>query len=147
VGSKSETCAPTPDEGFAAFGEVVTNDGDTDLILSGANLITSQGLQHEESYIMLIEEAADWDSGAVLGAASTIPASPAETAAWERREILKNFTLRPGESANVIVALSLSGRATDGEAEGIRMTYADGSRGLTADITNRIVLTAEESCA
>ncbi|GAB3552129.1 hypothetical protein GCM10027404_22300 [Arthrobacter tumbae] len=147
MGGESETCTPTPDEGFAAFGEVVTNDGDTDLILSGANLITSRGLQHEESYIMLIEETADWDSGAVLGTASTIPASPAETEAWERREILENFTLRPGESANVIVALSLFDPATDGEAEGIRMTYEDGSRDFTADITNRIVLTAEESCA
>ncbi|WP_299169976.1 hypothetical protein [uncultured Arthrobacter sp.] len=117
------------------------------MILSGANLITSRGLQHEESYIRLIEETADGDSGAVLGTASTVPASPAEIEAWERREVLENFTLRPGESANVIVALSLSDPATDGEAEGIRMTYANGSRDFTADITNRIVLTAEESCA
>ena len=96
---------------------------------------------------MLIEGMADWGSGAVLGIASTVPASPAETEAWERREILERFTLRPGESANVIVTLSLSDPPTNGEAEGVRMTYADGSRDFTADITNRIVLTGQESCA
>lgn len=95
---------------------------------------------------MLIEDTARWSSAAVLGTASTVSASPAETEAWERREILEEFTLRPGESANVIVALSLSDLVTNGEADGIRMTYADGTRDFTADITNRIVLAGQESC-
>ena len=146
VGGGSEICAPSRDEGFTAFGEVVTNEGDRDLTLAQPTLITPEGLQHEESYVMLIEGMADRSSGMVLGVASTTPGSPAEAAAWERRKVFEEFTLKPGESANVIIALSLSNPNVDGKAEGFRMVYSDGSRDFTADTSNRIVLTGQERC-
>lgn len=143
-GDESEICTPALQEGFAAVGDVVVNESDQELTITNVELVDPTDLTLEESYLMVIEGAAD---EAVLGTASTVSDDPQEMAAWERRTKVENFTLGPGETANVIVALSLPNSGTDGKAEAMRIAYSDGSSEFTADTDMKITLASEESCS
>ncbi|MBM7847559.1 hypothetical protein [Arthrobacter roseus] len=139
-GDSSTLCTPALAKGFAAIGDVVHNDGDGNLSITEVELVRATGLTHEDSYIMLIERMED----EVLGSASTVSDDPRDIANWERRIKLDNFTLAPGDVANVIVTLSLPATGTDGQADAMRITYTDGARDFTAETTMKIVLAGEE---
>ena len=138
---QDEICAPAQLDGFTALGDIVMNEGDQELTITGLELVEATDLTLEESYFMVINPEGDDD---VLGGASTVADSPQEEAAWERRGELENSTLGPGEKANVIVGLSLPNPGADGEAEAMRITYSDGTREYTADTDMRMILVGEE---
>ncbi|MHA7274287.1 hypothetical protein ACX80Z_12715 [Arthrobacter sp. TMT4-20] len=138
---QDELCAPAQMEGFTALGDIVLNEGDRELTFTSLELVEATDLTLEESYLMVINPEGDDD---VLGGTSTVADTPQEEAAWERRGILENSTLGPGEQANVVVALSLPNPGVDGEAEAMRITYSDGTREFTADTDMRMILVGEE---
>lgn len=140
---EDEMCAPAQQEGFAAIGEIIVNEGDRELTMIDLELVQATDLTLEESYLMVIDPDGDDD---VLGAMSTVADTPQEKAAWERRGELENSTLGPGETANVVVALSLPTPKITGKAEAMRITYSDGSREYTADTDMKMILVSEEAC-
>ncbi|KRF04307.1 hypothetical protein ASH00_14475 [Arthrobacter sp. Soil782] len=144
-GDPSELCTPAPDQGFAAIGDVVANDGARPLTITGVELVDPVGLTIEDSYGMVIDEVSDRDSQAVLGSTTTEYDHPLHVAAWERRTKLGELDLGPGESANIVLTLSLPGD-TDGSAQAMRVSYTDGFRTFTADTSMRLVLTHKEAC-
>lgn len=144
-GDAAEICAPAPQEGFAAVGDVVTNNGEDELVIKGLELVNPTDLKHQESYVMLIDPVDDPSSGVVLGSTSTETTDPLQAAAWERRIKLQDFTLGPGEAANVIATLSLPTSVTEGETEAMRIAYSNGSRDFTADTSTSITMT-DDAC-
>ncbi len=142
-GVPSKVCVPVPSQGLAAFGDVIHNDSARELVITGVELVNADNLIHTDSYLMVIDETTN---GAVLGAGSTALDSPKDVAEWKHRTRLGQVVLGPGESANVIVALSLENPETNGASEALRIAYADGIRRLTADTTLKMLLTTKQSC-
>lgn len=142
-GAPSEVCVPVPSEGLATFGDVIHNDSARELTITGEELVNADNLVHADSYLMVIDETTD---DAVLGGGSTALDNSKDVADWKYRIRLGKVVLGSGESANVVVALSLADPETNGTSEALRISYTDGMRSLTADTTLKMLLTNKQSC-
>jgi hypothetical protein len=140
AGEPSDVCVVQPDQGKAAVGSVVHNEGKQVLVIEGLDLVDAEDLSLEGGHILPLNESRTF----VLGAGSTEPSEPDAAAAWEYAEEPGAFELAPGDSANVIVAID-NASARSGTAKAIRVTYSENESDYSAD-TNTTITLADGSC-
>lgn len=139
-GDPSEVCGVQPDQGGAVFGNVVTNDGDTTLTITGAVLVEGESLEIRDAYVMPVDETHSF----VIGTGSTDPTEPEAMAAWDSARKLDDDKLRAGQQVNIVLVID-NGAADVGTTRAVRFTYEQGPEQFTAD-TNMMLELTDNQC-
>lgn len=139
-GDPSEVCSVQPDHGSAVFGNIVTNDGDATLTITGAVLVDADSLEIRDAYVMPIDETHSF----VIGAGSTDQTEPEAIAAWDSAQKLEDYELRAGQQVNIVLAVD-NGSAESGTSRAVRFTYEHGPEQFTAE-TNMTLELRDDRC-
>lgn len=139
-GDPSEVCTVQPDQGSAVFGNVVANDSDEPLTITGASLVGAINLAIEDVRVMPIDETHSF----IMGTGSTHPTVPDAIAAWDSAEQLNNHELGAGQEMNIVLAV-VNGTSETGTSRAVRFEYEQGARKFTAE-TNMALELADDDC-
>jgi hypothetical protein len=139
-GDPSAVCTVQSDQGSAVFGNVVTNDGEEMLTITGAVLVDANNLEIREVYVMPIDETHSF----VIGTGSTHPTEPEAIAAWDSAQKLIDYELSAGQQVNIVLAVD-NGSADIGTSRAVRFTYEQGLEQFTAQ-TNMTLELADAHC-
>ncbi|HET6479068.1 MAG TPA: hypothetical protein VFG35_03360 [Actinoplanes sp.] len=110
-------CVRVPDGAEMLLGEVLRAPAESDLVVQKIGLAGAQGVKAGKAFIVPLS------SGRKPIGNANYP--PAANMTWESRVPAENATVRAGEEANLLLAVSRSG-ALDGSAAGMRVDYAGG---------------------
>lgn len=139
-GDPSEICAVQPENGMAAFGNIVQNGGESALTINKVSLVEAANLEIRAAYVMPMAGSSSF----VLATGSTEPTDPDEQAAWQSAVDVESYEIAPGEHANIVLALD-NGDEESGTSRALRIDYEQDNAPFFAESTMTLTL-ADESC-
>lgn len=131
-----------PSEGNAVVGEVVSNNGEQPVTVTGVTLLDVKHIQIEDAFIIPMEPG----PGTAFGVSSTLAKDPETRARLDQAVPAEGYVIDSGEQVNVVLAVSLPADVSQGTANGLDVHY---EQQPNLDVTDtRTKMTIEkESCS
>jgi hypothetical protein len=146
-GDPGTQCVPQPTTQPLTFGlNIMKNTGTSDVQLRSVELIKPVALKVLDARVFVLP-ATPTD---LVGMWATYPPTAAQLAAngivWSSVHEADNFTIRPGETANLVLELSRTEGGTIGTAQATQIDYTSNKRAYRATTNTVIQLAPSADC-